>query len=61
MTHWGWYWKVKRKHQPKSVCDFTTSIDSVQFFKQPGFGFWEFYIEFVDRCVVRALSQNCKY
>ncbi len=20
MAHWGWYWKVKKKHKPKTVC-----------------------------------------
>lgn len=37
MTHWGWYWKVNRKHQPKAVCDFKTCIDSFHLFKQSGF------------------------
>lgn len=36
-VHWGWYWKVKRKHKPKSVCDFETCIDSFHCYKQPDF------------------------
>ena len=35
MTHWGWYWKIKRKHKPKALCsriDFS-EIDSFSMFK----------------------------
>lgn len=33
MTHWGWYWKVKRDHTPKLCCDFFEKIDSFDLFK----------------------------
>jgi len=36
MTHWGWYWKVKIKHIPKALCDWTmifSTIDSFSLFK----------------------------
>lgn len=35
MTHWGWYWKIKRKHKPKSLCSWFwfSEIDSFQMFK----------------------------
>jgi hypothetical protein len=33
MTHWGWYWKVKKKHIPKKLCSNLTSIDSFKFYK----------------------------
>lgn len=34
MTHWGWYWKVKRQHRAKSLCDYQTCIDSFALFKE---------------------------
>ena len=33
MTHWGWYWKVKKKHTPKKLCSKLISIDSFKFYK----------------------------
>lgn len=33
MTHWGWYWKVKRKHKPKKLCSSLAVIDSFEMFK----------------------------
>ncbi len=33
MTHWGWYWKVKLKHSPKTLCSNDRSIDSFALFK----------------------------
>lgn len=33
MAHWGWYWKVKLKHKPKTLCSSLTSIDIHSFFK----------------------------
>jgi hypothetical protein len=37
MTHWGWYWKVKRKHRAKNLCDNQTCIDSFDLFNQNNF------------------------
>jgi len=36
-THWGWYWKVKDQHQPRTLCSKLSSIDSFKFFKNPDF------------------------
>ncbi len=36
MTHWGWYWRVKKKHKSKALCSQFTCLDSFQFFKQKG-------------------------
>lgn len=33
MTHWGWYWKVKRKHIAKKLCSNLPSIDSFKFYR----------------------------
>lgn len=35
MTHWGWYWKIKRKHEPKALCNswHFSEIDSFRMFK----------------------------
>jgi hypothetical protein len=35
MTHWGWYWKVKRKHKRKALCSWFTfsEIDSFDMYK----------------------------
>lgn len=37
MTHWGWYWKVKKRHTPKAVCDYKKFIDSFEIMKIPCF------------------------
>lgn len=39
MTHWGWYWKVKKKHIPKTLCSKLTAIDSFKLFKIDFYGF----------------------
>lgn len=33
MTHWGWYWRIKKKHKPKKTCFALDSIDSFDMFK----------------------------
>jgi hypothetical protein len=35
MTHWGWYWKYKKKHKPKALCSWSSlnAIDSFEIFK----------------------------
>lgn len=35
MTHWGWYWKIKRQHTPKRLCTWGSfaEIDSFSMFK----------------------------
>jgi hypothetical protein len=33
MTHWGWYWKIKRKHRSKRQCSGLIAIDSFKLFK----------------------------
>jgi len=35
MTHWGWYWKVQKKHMPKTSCSalWLCEIDSFEMFK----------------------------
>lgn len=35
MTHWRWYWKVKRKHKRKALCTWFifSEIDSFAMFK----------------------------
>ncbi|MCK4264764.1 hypothetical protein KAW80_00215 [Candidatus Babeliales bacterium] len=34
MTHWGWYWKVKKKHNSRNLCSDLLQIDSFKFFKE---------------------------
>ncbi|MFA6991423.1 MAG: hypothetical protein WC192_05245 [Candidatus Babeliales bacterium] len=36
MTHWGWYWKIKIKHKPKSLCPSYFCLDSFSLFKIKG-------------------------
>lgn len=36
MAHWGWYWRVKLKHTPKALCNWSmtfSTIDSFSLFK----------------------------
>lgn len=28
MTHWGWYWKIKNQHIPKTLCSQLPRVDS---------------------------------
>lgn len=40
MAHWGWFWKLKKKHQARTLCSKLTSIDSFKLIKNddfPGF------------------------
>ena len=37
MVHWGWYWKIKKKHQKKAFCSSTTRLDSFKVFKHERF------------------------
>lgn len=40
MTHWGWFWKVKKKHQSKTICSQFICIDSFKLYKSNArFGF----------------------
>jgi hypothetical protein len=32
MTHWGWYWSVKRKHKPKALCSWFVTMNSFELF-----------------------------
>jgi len=34
MAHWGWYWKIKKKHKPKALCSgfLLCEIDSFKLF-----------------------------
>lgn len=33
MAHWGWYWKVKKKHISRTLCSKLTQIDSFKILK----------------------------
>ena len=35
MTHWGWYWRVKKQHRPKALCSSSRfmEIDSFSMFR----------------------------
>ncbi len=33
MTHWGWYWKVKKQHKPRKSCSAFITIDSFEMFR----------------------------
>lgn len=33
MTHWGWYWHIKKRHQRKNLCSSFLCLDSFQLFK----------------------------
>lgn len=39
MTHWGWYWKVKKQHEPKKLCSHFCCVDSFKMFKERIIGF----------------------
>lgn len=43
MAHWGWYWKVKEKHQARTLCSKLLSIDAFKLFKNPNFS--QFMVE----------------
>ena len=32
-THWGWYWKIKKKHIPRTLCSKLPSIDSFKLYR----------------------------
>lgn len=34
MTHWGWYWKVKKRHIARTICSKLISIDSFKLLRQ---------------------------
>lgn len=36
-THWGWYWKIKKQHQPRTLCSKLASIDSFKLLKNNAF------------------------
>ena len=41
MTHWGWYWRIKKKHCARKVCSNLLSIDAFKLYKgntMTGFG-----------------------
>lgn len=33
MTHWGWYWHVKKRHIPKALCENFFCLDSFTLFQ----------------------------
>jgi hypothetical protein len=37
MTHWGWYWGIKKQHVARTLCTQLVSIDSFKLFKNIGF------------------------
>lgn len=39
MTHWGWYWRVKKKHLRKTLCSNLACLDSFEIFKKKFIGF----------------------
>lgn len=39
MAHWGWYWRVKKKHVARKICSKMTSIDSFKLLKNDNTGF----------------------
>lgn len=39
MTHWGWFWKIKKKHLARTLCSKLTSIDSFKLLKDNVSGF----------------------
>jgi hypothetical protein len=39
MTHWGWYWRIKRRHIPKPICTSYKCLYSFEFFKKGMKGF----------------------
>ena len=57
MTHWGWYWKVKKKHKAKPLCSgfWLVEIDSFDMFKNKE------GIEWVKNSVDRISFQVPRY
>lgn len=39
-THWGWYWKVKKKHLPKTLCSKLSALDASMVFKRSDFSWF---------------------
>lgn len=33
MTHWGWYWRIKKNHTPKDCCLWMNPLNSFELFK----------------------------
>ncbi len=55
MTHWGWYWKIKKKHNPKALCSWFSEIDSFEMFKNKE------GLEWVRRSQDRVLLEIPRY
>ena len=57
MTHWGWYWKVKRQHTPKELCSWSKfcELDSFDMFKS------QELVELVKESKDRVCLQIPKY
>lgn len=51
MTHWSWYWKIKKNHIPKALCSWSKfcEIDSFNMFKR-----WE-----LARLVKESKDRTC--
>lgn len=54
MTHWGWYWKIKKKHITRTLCSKLVSIDSFKLLKQNKLH--EFIVQPLD--IKATLDQN---
>lgn len=39
MAHWGWYWKVKKKHVARTSCSILSKIDSFKLLHKGAIGF----------------------
>lgn len=46
MTNWGWYWRIKLKHVPKTLCSQMKCIDSFDIFKN---GFDQIILKYAER------------
>jgi len=59
VTHWGWYWKIKKNHIPKALCSWGSliEIDSFAMYKKYQIvGVWQSN----DRCSLIISQYNLK-
>jgi hypothetical protein len=63
MAHWGWYWKIKKKHIHRASCSSLATLDSFDFFKEGnriGFKMAQFQLVAMvsDHCFTITYGRN---
>jgi hypothetical protein len=52
MAHWGWYWRIKKRYTPKSLCSHFMAIDSFSMFK---------FKQSIDACMGKVVIEARYY